>query len=65
MIFLQTFMKNLVLTKSSGPKRNAVAFTAAIFAGFCVSHRSQWGGGAGGGEAGGTGLHNRASVRSR
>jgi hypothetical protein len=51
MLFLQTFMKNLVLTKSSGPKRNAVAFTTAIFAGFCVCHTDlSGGGGAGGGE---------------
>jgi hypothetical protein len=31
MLFLQTFMTNLVLTKSSGPKHHAVAFTAPIF----------------------------------
>jgi hypothetical protein len=31
-------MTNLVLTKSSGPKRHAVLLTAPIFAGFCVHH---------------------------
>ncbi len=41
-LFLQAFITNLVLTKSSGPKRHAVAFTAPIFAGFSVSHRYQW-----------------------
>ncbi len=37
---------NLVWSKSSGPKCHAVAVTALIFVGFCVSHRSQleWGG---------------------
>jgi hypothetical protein len=38
MLFLQYFMINLVLTKSSGPKRPAVSLTTAIFAGFCVHH---------------------------
>jgi hypothetical protein len=38
MLFLQYFMINLVLTKSSGPKRHAVSLTAPIFAGFCVHH---------------------------
>jgi hypothetical protein len=31
MLFLQTFMTNLVLTKSLGTKHHVVAFTAAIF----------------------------------
>jgi hypothetical protein len=31
-------MTNLVLTKSSGPKRHAVAFTVPIFVGFSVYH---------------------------
>ncbi len=31
------FYENIVLTMSSGPKRNAVAFTTPIFTGFCVS----------------------------
>ncbi len=38
MFFLQYIMINLVLTKSSGPKRHAVVFTTPIFAGFCVYH---------------------------
>ncbi len=38
MLFLQYFMINLVLTKSSGPKRHAVLLTVPIFAGFCVHH---------------------------
>jgi hypothetical protein len=38
MLFLQYIMKNLVLTKSSGPKSHAVLLTAPIFAGFCVCH---------------------------
>jgi hypothetical protein len=38
MLFLQYFMINLVLTKSSDPKRHAVSLTAPIFAGFCVHH---------------------------
>ncbi len=38
MLFLQYFMINLVLTKSSGPKRHAVSLTAPIFASFCVHH---------------------------
>ncbi len=45
MLFLPTFMTNLVLTKSSGPKRHAVAFTALIFASFCVCHTGLSGGG--------------------
>jgi hypothetical protein len=45
MVFLQYFMINLVLTKSSGPKRHAVAFTAPIFAGFCVCAQVSVGGG--------------------
>jgi hypothetical protein len=61
LFFFQTFMINLVLTKPSGPKRHAVAFTAPIFAGFCVKHTDL----SGGGGADGTGLHNRAIVRSR
>ncbi len=47
MFFLQYFMINLVLTKSSGPKRHAVAFTEPIFAVFCVYHTylsGGWGG---------------------
>ncbi len=38
MLFLQYIMKNLVLTKSSGPKRHAVLLTEPNFAGFCVYH---------------------------
>jgi hypothetical protein len=38
MLFLQYFMINLVLTKSSGPKSHAVSLTAPIFAAFCVHH---------------------------
>ncbi len=38
-------MTNFVLTKSSGPKSHAVAFTALIFAGFCVCHTGLSGGG--------------------
>jgi hypothetical protein len=53
MLFLQAFMINLVLTKSSGPKGHAVAFNAPIFAGFCVCHTDLSGGG--GGESGGVG----------
>ncbi len=45
MVFLQYFMINLVLTKSSGPKRHAVAFTVPIFAGFCVCAQVSVGGG--------------------
>jgi hypothetical protein len=45
LFFFQTFMINLVLTKPSGPKRHAVAFTAPIFAGFCVKHTDLSGGG--------------------
>ncbi len=62
MLVLQYIMIRLVLTKSSGPKRHAIAFTAPIFAGFCVCNTDFSGGAGGGGEAGGTGLHNRASV---
>jgi hypothetical protein len=47
MLFLQYFMINLVLTKSSGPKRHAVSLTAPIFAGFCVHHTDLGGGGTG------------------
>ncbi len=47
MLFLQYFMINLVLTKSSGPKRHAVVFTAPIFAGLCVYHTDLSGGGGG------------------
>jgi hypothetical protein len=42
MLFLQYIMINLVLTKSSGPKRHVVVLTAPIFAGSCVSHRPLW-----------------------
>jgi hypothetical protein len=49
MFFFQTFMTNFVLTKSSGPKSHAVAFTALIFAGFCVCHTGLSGGGEGAG----------------
>ncbi len=45
MLFLQNFMINLVLTKSSGPKHHAVLLTAPIFAGFCVHHTDLGGGG--------------------
>jgi hypothetical protein len=45
MLFLQYFMINLVLTKSSGPKRHAVLLTVPIFAGFCVHHTDHGGGG--------------------
>jgi hypothetical protein len=38
MLFLQTFMKKLVSTKPSSPKRHVDAFTVPIFAGFCVCH---------------------------
>jgi hypothetical protein len=44
MLFLQYFMINLVLTKSSGPKSHAVLLTAPIFTGFCVSHTDLDGG---------------------
>ncbi len=37
MLFLQTILINLVLTKCSGQKWHAVMFSALIFAGFCVS----------------------------
>jgi hypothetical protein len=33
MLFLQNIITNLVLTKSSGPKRPAVLLTTPIFAG--------------------------------
>jgi hypothetical protein len=49
MVFSQYFMINLVLTKSSGPKRHAVALTAPIFAGFCVCAQVSVGGGGGAG----------------
>ncbi len=45
MFFFQTFMTNFVLTKSSGSKSHAVAFTVLISAGFYVLHRSQCGAG--------------------
>ncbi len=38
MLFFLIFMPIFVLTKSSGPKSHAVAFTALIFDGFCVCH---------------------------
>jgi hypothetical protein len=38
MLFLQTVLTNLVLTKSSDPKRHVIAFTELIFAGFWVCH---------------------------
>ncbi len=44
MLFLQTFMTNLDLTKSSGPKCHPVAYTALIFARFCVCHTDLSGG---------------------
>jgi hypothetical protein len=47
MIFFQAFMTNLVLTKASGPKSHAVAFTGQIFAGFSVCHTGLSGGGGG------------------
>ena len=47
MLFFQAFMTNLVLTKSSGPKSHAVAFTGPIFAGFSVCHTGLSGGGRG------------------
>jgi hypothetical protein len=46
MLFLQSFIVNLVLTKPSGPKRHAVLLIAKIFAGFCVYHTDLGGGGA-------------------
>ncbi len=57
MLFLQSTKINLVVIKSSGPKCHAVLLTAPIFAGFCVSHRSWWGGGGfqGVGSGGGVG----------
>ncbi len=48
MLFLLTVMIKFSFNKSSGSKCHAVEFTAPIFAGFCMSHRSQWGGGADG-----------------
>jgi hypothetical protein len=47
MLFLQTIKINLVLTKSSCPKRHAVAFTAPNFASFQVCHTDLGGGGGG------------------
>ncbi len=47
MLFFQAFMTNLVLTKSSGPKSHAVAFTGPIFAGFSVCHTGLSGEGGG------------------
>jgi hypothetical protein len=46
MLFLQTFMINLVLTKFSGPKHHAVGYTVPICACFYVCHTgpSEWGG---------------------
>ncbi len=38
MLFLHTIMINLDLTKSAGPKRNAVLLTMLIFASFCLCH---------------------------
>ncbi len=38
MLNLPIIMLNLVLTKFSGPKHHAVAFTVLIFASFCVCH---------------------------
>jgi hypothetical protein len=63
MLFLQIFMTNLVLTKSSGPKHHVVAFTV-LFLPFsmCVTQIS---GGGARGKAGKTGMQNRASVCSR
>ncbi len=44
MFFFQTFMTIFVLTKSSGPKSHAVAFTALILPVFvCVTQVSQGG----------------------
>jgi hypothetical protein len=56
-------MTNLVFTESSGPKRNVVAFTMAVFAGFgfCVCH-TYFSGGWGRWQAGGTGLQNISNV---
>jgi hypothetical protein len=45
MLFLQTIITILVLTKSSGPKLHAVASTAPIFARFYVCHTDISGGG--------------------
>ncbi len=44
-LFLQTILTNLVLTKSSGTKRHADAVTLPIFDGFCVYHTDLSGGG--------------------
>jgi hypothetical protein len=44
MLFLQAFMANLILTKSSGPKCYAFVFTPPIFEGFCVCHTDLSGG---------------------
>ncbi len=45
MLFLQTTMINLLLTKFSGPKHHALALTGPIFVGFCVCHTYLSGGG--------------------
>jgi hypothetical protein len=46
MFFFQTFVTNLVLTKSSGPKRHAVAFNASILpVSVCITQISVGGGG--------------------
>jgi hypothetical protein len=47
MVILQTFLTNLVLTKSSVPKCHAVLFTALIFASFCVCYTGLIGKGGG------------------
>jgi hypothetical protein len=47
MLFLQTTMINLLLTKFSGPKHHALALTGPIFVGFCVCHTYLSGGGGG------------------
>jgi hypothetical protein len=44
MLFLQYIIINLVLTKSSGPKRHAVSLTEPIFAGFFVCQTDLGGG---------------------
>ncbi len=44
MLFLQYFIINLVLTKSSGPKCHVVSLTMPIFANFCVHHTDLGGG---------------------
>ncbi len=65
MLFLQYFMINLVLTKSSGPKRHTVAFTAPIFAGFCVYHTITQISVGGGGQMGQACTTERVSVHSK